>query len=99
MPLEVWFGTIPGEHAMDDNAPVERGAATVDPTYRIEHLRAAHQPVVSVPPDAEISVAITEMWAKDFSQLAVTNGPRHVKGVISWKTIARTMAVDKTVST
>ena len=64
---------------------------TIDPTYRVGHLQAATQGVISVLWNDDISVATTEMLVYDFSQLAVTNGPRKVKGVISWKTIARRM--------
>jgi predicted transcriptional regulator len=67
-------------------------------SYRVGHLKAAKTGVVSVALDAPIAVAVTKMIACDFSQLAVMNGPNNVKGVISWRTIARTMLLSEGVT-
>jgi len=85
-PIE-WYGPVmakQGQPRMSDdtNQPI-------DPTYRISNLRAAKQGVISVLWDDDLSVATTGMRAHDYSQLVVTNGPRNVKGVISWKAIAQ----------
>jgi CBS domain len=64
-----------------------------DPTFRIGRLPTASGGVISVAPDAEISQAITIMLQNDFSQLPVMIGERTVKGVVSWKSIARRVAL------
>jgi CBS domain len=66
---------------------------TPDPTFRIGRLPTASRGVTSVAPDAEIALAITIMLQNDYSQLPVMIGERTVKGVVSWKSIARCMAL------
>jgi CBS domain-containing protein len=61
--------------------------ASRDPTLRIGALDAANREVVSVKPDEPLSLAITRMLAKDYSQLPVMTNPRSVKGIISWSSI------------
>jgi hypothetical protein len=65
--------------------------STVDPTDRIGHLPTAQGGVESVQMDAEVSVAATKMMALDYSQLGVTNGPKNLRGMVSWRTIARAL--------
>jgi CBS domain-containing protein len=60
----------------------------LDPAYRIGNLPAANKPLVSVNRDDSIDKAMTLMLQNDFSILPVLQGPRIVKGVISWKSIA-----------
>jgi predicted transcriptional regulator len=67
----------------------------VDPSYRIARLRSAHTIPVSVGPDATISEAITLMLKQDFSQLPVMIGERTVKGLISWKSLGKRLALHK----
>lgn len=63
-------------------------------TYlRVDALRSAMQGVVSVPPDATLSEAMTTMSLRDFSQLAVVAGPRSIKGAVSWESIGRARLV------
>jgi len=58
-----------------------------DPTFRIGALEAANREVVSVKPDEPLSLAITRMLAKDYSQLPVMTNSRSVKGIVSWSSI------------
>ena len=63
-------------------------ADSLAPTIRIEILDAAKSPPVSVKPDDLLNVATTVMQLNDFSQLPVMQSERIVKGVVSWKSIA-----------
>jgi len=60
-----------------------------DPTYRIGKLDPANNPPVSVKPDATLSEAVTIMLRDDFSQLPVMTTDREVKGVVTWRSIAK----------
>lgn len=73
----------------------DTGSVKVDPTYRISRLRAANKPLLSLPPDATIQRAVTEMLANDFSQLPVMTNERDVKGMISWASLGTRLALGK----
>jgi CBS domain-containing protein len=45
--------------------------------------------VESVSPNATFDEAITKMLLNDFSQLAVLNGPRNLRGAVTWRSIAQ----------
>ncbi|MGC7103103.1 CBS domain-containing protein [Amycolatopsis lurida] len=47
--------------------------------------------VESVSPNSTIEEAITKMLLNDFSQLAVLNGPRNLRGAITWRSLAQAM--------
>jgi CBS domain-containing protein len=47
--------------------------------------------VESVGPNSTFEEAITKMLLNDFSQLAVLNGPRNVRGAVTWRSIAEAM--------
>jgi len=47
--------------------------------------------VESVGPHSTLEEAITKMLLNDFSQLAVLNGPRSLRGAVTWRSIALTM--------
>ena len=65
-----------------------------DPTYRISKLEASNKALTFVKPDSDLSEAITKMITYDFSQLPVMQQPkRDLKGVISWRSIGRKLAV------
>jgi len=70
-------------------------APAQDPTFRIGRLPTAAKGVISITPDAQMSEAITIMLENDFSQLPVMIGERTVKGVVTWKSIARQVAFGK----
>jgi predicted transcriptional regulator len=69
--------------------------AKVDPSYRIARLKSAHTVPLSLGPDATIGEAITVMMKHEYSQLPVIVGERTVKGVISWKSLGKRLAMDK----
>jgi hypothetical protein len=48
----------------------------------------------SVAPNATFDEAITKMLLNDFSQLAVLNGPRNLRGAITWQSIAHARHAD-----
>jgi CBS domain-containing protein len=45
--------------------------------------------VASVGPNSTLGEAVTKMLLNDFSQLAVLNGPRNVRGAVTWRSIAQ----------
>ena len=65
----------------------------MDPTYRIGKLHSANRVPVSVNPNQTITEAVTIMLANDFSQLPVMVGEREVKGVVSWASMGRALAL------
>ena len=71
----------------------------VDPSYRVARLRSARTPPVAVNPDTTIAEAVTLMMKHDFSQLAVISGGRTVKGVVSWKSLGKRLAMGKKCET
>jgi CBS domain-containing protein len=73
---------------------VPRGSPQIsNPTYRIGKLKSANSPPVCVSPNDSIVQAVTIMLANDFSQLPVIVGERDVKGVVSWSSIGRSLAL------
>lgn len=74
-----------------------------DPTPRVSLLKAANlsklhgkgQGLVSVRKETSITEAITLMILNDFSQLPVLSGVRDVDGIISWRSIGRSLALEK----
>jgi CBS domain-containing protein len=52
-------------------------------------LRSALGGVVSVTPNASLDEAITKMLLNDYSQLAVMSGAHHLRGAVTWQSIAR----------
>jgi hypothetical protein len=47
--------------------------------------------VESVNPNSTLKEAITKMLLNDYSQLAVLNGPRNVRGALTWRSITQAM--------
>jgi CBS domain-containing protein len=69
-------------------------ATAADPTYRIGKLNAANNPkLVSVSLDSPVAEAVLQMMRFDYSQLPVMQGEREVKGVVSWRSIGRHLAL------
>lgn len=75
------------------------GATFADPTHRMSKLAAANRAPVSVFPDATLSEVVTVMMANDFSQLPVAPNERDVKGVVSWRSIGRRLALGQEPAT
>lgn len=76
-----------------------------DPTPRLSLLKAANlnkvketgkgKGLISVTRDTPLNEAITLMILNNFSQLPILSGQRDVDGIISWKSIGRSLALGK----
>ncbi|GAA1528615.1 hypothetical protein GCM10009827_052290 [Dactylosporangium maewongense] len=54
----------------------------------VGNLPSALGGITSVAPNASFDEAITAMLLNDYSQLAVLNGPRNLRGAVTWRSIA-----------
>ena len=91
-PADAAVISFPGAELKPDEKAANSRPFTIDPTYRIGRLRANVTPTC-VSPNSSIKEAITIMLANDFSQLPVMVGEREVKGVVSWSSIGRNLAL------
>ncbi len=66
-----------------------------DPTLRLRLLDQATQKITCCSPQNPLSKIVPVMMMEDFSQVPVTTGPRDVKGVVTWETIARSAILRK----
>lgn len=66
-----------------------------DPTHRINKLEAANREPTTIKPDAPLSNAITIMMSHKYSQLPVMTDKRTVKGMISWESIGKRLALNR----
>ena len=73
--------------------PAPLSVIKADPTYRIGKLHSANRVPLSVNPNQTITEALTIMLANDFSQLPVMVGEREFKGIVSWASIGRALAL------
>jgi hypothetical protein len=64
-------------------------ASTADPIIRISSIPSANRGVLSVLLTDDIERATTLMSFEGFSQLAIMQGAREVRGMITWESIAR----------
>jgi CBS domain-containing protein len=76
-------------------APSTAPDDVVDPTVRLSRLDAANRTPLTITPDAPLQQAVTQMLAKNFSQLPVMTTPRDVKGLVSWKSIGSRLALKR----
>jgi predicted transcriptional regulator len=82
----------------------ERLVSPIDETEEPEiglavgNLPSALGGVVSVQPTASFEQAITLMLLNDFSQLAVIEGQRNLRGAVTWKSIARARHANQSAS-
>lgn len=67
----------------------------IDPTVRIGVLPNAHRTPTSVRPNDPLAKATTTMLIKDFSQLPVMGNEREVKGMVTWRSIGTTFALEQ----
>ena len=72
---------------------IEKAAEAMAGAYQIGRLELAHKSPVYVPPNCTITGAITLMMTNDFSQLPVMTGEREVKGIVSWMSVGRDLAM------
>lgn len=82
-PLNVPLGTTPPE------VFEATMTSSADPIVRVASLAAANRGVVSVSIGDKLDKATTLMLFENYSQVAVMQGDRDVKGMISWESIAR----------
>jgi CBS domain-containing protein len=54
----------------------------------VGNLPSALGELKSIAPNATFDEAVTKMLLNDFSQLAVLNGPRNLRGAVTWQSIA-----------
>ncbi|MFN2452916.1 MAG: CBS domain-containing protein [Pyrinomonadaceae bacterium] len=76
-------------------SPFVIGGSVPNPVPRIGMLEAANTAPVSVTRDSEVCEAVTLMLMHDFSQLPVMQNERDVDGIISWKSIGATRALNR----
>lgn len=69
--------------------PPSTDPRAVDRGLIVGNLEAAEKLPEQIRPDDTIEAAMTTMDLRDFSQLVVTTSPRDIKGVVSYKSIAR----------
>lgn len=84
--------TVPEEEAGISDEIHEAVDDAEQPTkgLTIGNLPSALGGVVHVPPTATFEHAITLMLLNDYSQLAVMEGQRKLRGAVTWKSIAQT---------
>jgi hypothetical protein len=63
--------------------------ASIDPVRRIASIASANRGVVSVLLTDSLQTATTLMMFEGYSQLAIMQGERNVRGMISWESIAK----------
>ncbi|MGW4486150.1 restriction system modified-DNA reader domain-containing protein [Amycolatopsis sp. NPDC004368] len=73
--------------AADDAAAGEDDEGDLDVRTKLGNLTELDG-VESVSPNSTLEEAITKMILNDVSQLAVLNGPRNLRGAITWQSIA-----------
>lgn len=71
------------------------GGSVSDPVARIRMLAAANRVPTSVTRDDRVAEAMTLMLLNDFSQLPVMPNEREVNGMISWRSIGRAGALNR----
>ena len=77
-----------GAEALDETPIIN------DPTHRINKLDAANREPTHVKPDVPLKNATTLMMAHGYSQLPVMTSPHTVKGMISWESIGKRLALE-----
>jgi CBS domain-containing protein len=79
--------------AETDEQPPETDSNVFDPTQRLSLLKAANDRPISVTAEQTLAEALTRMMLYDYSQLPVMSGDRDVKGVVTFATIAKRLAL------
>lgn len=84
--------------ASRDEAPrskADRTGTGDEPAFRVREMPAANRAPLMIGPDQPVGEAVHLMMEYDYSRLPVGNGPRGVKGMISWKHLARKLVVQQ----
>src|SRR5262249_52482753 len=78
-----------------DPAAGDRDEVDDDPIgLTVGNLPSALDGLNWVAPNATFEEAITKLLLNDFSQLAVLNGPRNLRGAVTWRSIAHARHAD-----
>lgn len=83
------------DNESDTAEPVLVFGAVADPTFRVRQLESANTPPICVNENASLSEAATLMMMHNFSQLPVMQNERQVKGVVSWQSIGKRYALNR----
>ena len=75
-------------------AEADEGADDDPIGLTVGNLQSALGGLCSVAPNASFDEAVTNMLLNDYSQLAVLNGPRNLRGAITWRSIAHARHAD-----
>lgn len=85
----------PSPDSKTENPPEVQTDAEV--ALRVRALESANRGVCTVPPDASLLYVQSMMLKNDYSQLAVTSGPRALRGAVTWESIAHAQLRSKDV--
>lgn len=94
-------GAPPTDGTDASGSAVEGGlpAYGEDPTYRIGKLPAANRPPLSVPLDCPLELLVTRMLLYKADWVVVKSGERDVRGMVTWRTIGRQLALKQACGT
>ncbi len=82
--------TTPGDSVtIPEEPPIADEEATGDLRLIIGNFECAENRPLQINPSATVEKALTEMAFRDYSQLVVTAGPRNIRGIVSYKSIAQ----------
>lgn len=94
---------MPASVQKDSSAPAREESlqdrADFDRAIRINRIPSANREVQSVKPDDPLRKAITLMMSNEYSQLPVMQGKRDVKGMVTWESIGKRLALGRTIDT
>lgn len=79
----------------DDEGEQPAVGSEIDSANTIGRLPSARTTLVTVAPDTPINEATTLMLQHDYSQLPVFSGTQTLRGVISWTTIGKSLALGR----
>jgi CBS domain-containing protein len=82
----------------DGTSPLDDEAEEPEVGLAVGNLPSALGGVTSVSPSASFEQAITLMLLNDYSQLAVIEGQRTLRGAVTWKSIAKARYADSSAS-
>jgi hypothetical protein len=86
-------GEIEGKEAVKvtiaQEPPIAEPGSSADRSLIVGNLACAERIPEQISPSATVKEALTKMALHDYSQLVVTTGPRDIKGIISYKSVAQ----------
>ncbi|MCC7365098.1 MAG: CBS domain-containing protein [Dehalococcoidia bacterium] len=80
-----------------EEPPATEAGSAADKALIVGNLEASENQPEMITAQASITEAITRMELHDYSQLVVGNGPGSVKGLVSYKSIARAQLLGKAI--